>query len=71
MNKMSRYKKLMIALAAVASIYLVRATGLDQGMIDEVLNAAVESVVGVEDPAPVELPDAERADAEMLEQGGR
>lgn len=40
-----KYKKLLLALAAVASIYLVRATGLDAGLIDEVLEAAVEAAV--------------------------
>lgn len=41
---MKRYKKLFIALAAIASIYIVQATGLDQGLIDEALNAAVEAL---------------------------
>jgi hypothetical protein len=53
---MKRYKKLMIALAAIASIYLVKATGLDQGLIDEVLDAAIEAVV---DEAPAEMPQPE------------
>jgi len=41
---MKRYKKLLIALAAIASIYIVKATGLDQGLIDDVLDAAIEAV---------------------------
>ncbi len=49
---MKRYKKLLLALAAVASIYAVKATGLDQGLIDEVLQSAVEAVV--EEPEEVE-----------------
>lgn len=60
---MKRYKKLLLALAAVASIYLVKATGLDQGLIDQVLEAAVEAmtdeVPAVEAPAAVELPSEE------------
>jgi hypothetical protein len=42
---MKRYRRLLLALAAVASIYLVKAAGLDQGLIDEVLGAAVEAFV--------------------------
>lgn len=45
---MKRYRKLLLALAAVASLYLVRATGLDQGLVDEVLEALVEVVVDEE-----------------------
>lgn len=53
-NTMSkRYKRLLLALAAVASIYLVRATGLDQGIIDEVLDAAVEALVEEQPAADV------------------
>lgn len=73
---MKRYKKLLIALAAVASIYMVRATGLDQGLIDEVFNSAVEAIVGEESAMPeadvgsaVEMPApaAEQMDAEALD----
>lgn len=49
---MKRYKKLLIALAAVASIYLVRATGLDRGLIDAVLQEAIEVVVSEPESAP-------------------
>lgn len=59
---MKRYRRLLLALAAVASLYLVKATGLDQGLIDEVLDAAVEALVEEEAPlAPegVELPAGE------------
>lgn len=42
---MKRYKKLLLALAAIASIYLVKATGLDAGLIDAVLDAAIEATV--------------------------
>lgn len=63
-----RYKRLLIALAAVASLYLVRATGLDRGLIDEVLNAAVEAFVeeepAVEAPAEIELPSDAAAEQE-------
>jgi len=52
---MKRYKRLLLALAAVASLYLVKATGLDQGLINEVLDALVESVTD----APVEAPAPE------------
>ena len=52
---MKRYKKLLLALAAVAGLYLVKATGLDQGLIDEVLNAAVEALV--EEAPAVEAPE--------------
>lgn len=48
----ARYKRLLLALAAVASIFLVRWTGLDAGLIDEALNAAVEAFV--EEPASEE-----------------
>jgi hypothetical protein len=51
---MKRYQKLMVALAAVASLYLVRATGLDKGLIDQVLDALIEAVVA--EPEPVEVP---------------
>lgn len=53
---MKRYKKLLIALAAIASLYLVKATGLDQGLIDDALGALVEVVT---EEAPAELPEAE------------
>jgi len=42
---MKRYKKLIIALAAIASIYLVQATGLDAGLIDAALEGLVEAIV--------------------------
>lgn len=48
----ARYKRLLIALTAIGSIYLVKATGLDQGLIDEVLNALVEAVVEEAPDAP-------------------
>lgn len=41
---MKRYKKLLLALAAIASIYLVKVTGLDDGLIDDALEALVETV---------------------------
>lgn len=44
---MKRYKKLLLALAAIASIYLVKVSGLDAGLIDAVLDSAVEAVVEV------------------------
>lgn len=44
----------MIALAAIASLYLVKATGLDAGLIDAVLDAAVEVVTGEEAPEVLE-----------------
>lgn len=49
---MKRYKKLLIALAAIASLYLVKATGLDAGLIDAVLDAAIDVVT---DDAPAAL----------------
>lgn len=39
---MKRYRKLLIALAAIASLYLVRATGLDAGLIDAALDGLIE-----------------------------
>jgi len=54
---MKRYKKLIIALAAVASLYIVRETGLDAGLIDAVMEGLVESIVE-EDPGS-NLPEAE------------
>ena len=42
---MKRYKKLIVALAAVASLYIVRETGLDQGLIDAVMDGLVEALV--------------------------
>ena len=53
---MKRYKKLLLALAAIASLYLVKATGLDAGLIDAALEAAIEAVTEEEAPA---LPEAE------------
>lgn len=58
---MKRYRKLLLALAAIASIYLVRATGLDQGLIDQALEALVEAVVD-ESPSgdiPAESPSGD------------
>jgi len=54
---MKRYKKLLIALAAVASIFLVRWTGLDQGLIDDVLEAAIEAATEapeIDEGSPIE-----------------
>jgi hypothetical protein len=42
---MKRYKKLIVALAAVAALYLVRETGLDAGLIDAVMDGLVEAIV--------------------------
>ena len=42
---MKKYKKLLLAVATIASLYLVKVTGLDQGLIDGVLEAVVEVVV--------------------------
>ncbi len=47
--KLLKSKRLLLALAAIATIYLVRATGLDQGLIDEVFQAAVEAVTEEEE----------------------
>ena len=41
-----RYKRLLIALLAVAGLYIARETGLDQGLIDEVMGGVVEAVSG-------------------------
>lgn len=41
---MKKYKKLLIALAAVGAIYAVRATGLDKGLIDQVFSSAIDAV---------------------------
>ena len=40
-----RTKRLLMALAAVAAIYAARATGLDQGLVDEVFNSLAEVLV--------------------------
>ncbi len=49
---MKRYKRLLLALCAIASIYVVRATGLDRGLIDEVFEAAVEAFTDEPESAP-------------------
>lgn len=54
---MKRYRRLLLAFAAIASLYLVQVTGLDQGLIDEVLDAIVETVT--EEDAPPAPPEAE------------
>lgn len=61
-----RYKRLLIALAAVASLYLVKATGLDKGLIDEVMNSAVEALV-VEDEQP--QPEVAQPQIEVVPEG--
>lgn len=43
-----RYKKLLLALLAVAGLYIARETGLDQGLIDEVMEGVIEAVSGEE-----------------------
>lgn len=53
---MKRYKKLIIALAAIASLYIVRETGLDAGLIDAAMDGLVEALV---DAPEAELPEAE------------
>lgn len=49
---MKRYRNVLLALAAIASIYIVRATGLDAGLIDAALNALVEALA---ETAPTDL----------------
>lgn len=41
---MKRYRKLLIALLAVASLYIVRETGLDAGLIDAIMDGIVEAL---------------------------
>ena len=48
---MKRYRKLLIALLAVASLYIARETGLDAGLIDAVMDGIVEAVDPSEAPA--------------------
>lgn len=48
---MKRYRKLLIALLAVAGLYVARETGLDQGLIDEVMDGIVEAVVCCDEEA--------------------
>lgn len=60
---MKRYQKLLLALAAVATIFVVRETGLDKGLVDDVFNGLVEALVGESDEssndaAPDAAPDA-------------
>jgi len=43
-SDMKKYRKLLLALAAIASVYIVRATGLDQGRIDAVIAEVIELV---------------------------
>lgn len=52
---MKKYKKLLLALAAILSIYIVKATGLDAGLIDAALEAAVEAVTVEGEVAPIEV----------------
>jgi thiamine transporter ThiT len=46
-----RYRKLVIALGAVATLLIARETGLDRGLIDAVMDGLVEVVV---EPDPIE-----------------
>ena len=39
-----RYKRLLLALLAVAGLYLARETGLDQGLIDELMGGIVDAL---------------------------
>ena len=55
-NSMKRYRKLLIALAAIAVLYIARTTGLDAGMIDAVFDAAIEAIVDEAPGAAVEAP---------------
>lgn len=48
---------MLIALGAVAALYLARATGLDQGLIDDVIEGAVEAVMdSPAEPEPAAAP---------------
>lgn len=38
-------RKFWLALAAVLAIYAAKATGLDKGLIDQLLNSAAEVVI--------------------------
>lgn len=46
-----RYRKLLIALGAIAALLIARETGLDRGLLDAVMGGLVEVVV---EPAPIE-----------------
>lgn len=41
---MTRYRKLLIALAAIASVYIIRETGLDAGLIDAALDGLIDAI---------------------------
>lgn len=53
---MKKYKKLLLALAAVMAIYAVKLTGLDRGLIDDVLQSAVDAVTSDEVVQPALVP---------------
>ncbi len=63
--------RLLLALSAVASLYVCRATGIDGGLIDEVISATVEALR--EEPMPQPAPpvpppviEPEQSDADLL-----
>lgn len=41
---MKKYRKLLLALAAIASVYIIRETGLDAGLIDAALDGLVDAL---------------------------
>lgn len=45
MKKSNKYRKLLLAVAAIAALYAAKATGLDQGMLDELFEAGVEVII--------------------------
>jgi len=51
------YKKLVIALAAIAGVLIVKWTGLDGGLIDALMDGVTEVVVGDDQPAQPQLPE--------------
>lgn len=47
-----KYKRVLVAVLAIAAIIIARETGLDQGLIDEVMDGIVEAVVEEAPEAP-------------------
>jgi hypothetical protein len=51
-----KHKKLFFAVAAIATVYLVRATGLDQGLLDAAFDGLFDAVVDTTQEVPA-LPE--------------
>ena len=53
---MQRYRRLIISAGAILTVFIVRETGLDGGLLDALFQAIADAVTGPAEVAPVAEP---------------